>query len=101
MDFGAVCGVIVVCVDEHVVHVYCKPSLADFINEDSIHHRLEGCRGVGKAEEHDVWFEQALIGDEGRFPLVAVFYTDVIVTPADVKFGKESGSFYTSNKFWD
>ena len=53
-----------------------------------VNHHLEGCGRVGKAKEHDGGFEQSLMREEGRFPFVAWFDADVIVSPAYVEFSK-------------
>ena len=41
----------------HVVHVDRHPAFCYFFGEDRIHHRLEGCGGVGESEEHDRGFK--------------------------------------------
>ena len=46
-----------------------------------IYHHLERCGGVSEAKEHDGGFKQAFMREEGRFPFVAGFDTDVVVSP--------------------
>ena len=87
--------------NEHVIHVYGEPSFSQFFLEDGVHHGLEGCRGVSESKEHYVWFEQSLIGDEGCFPLVSVFDSDVVVAPSDVELREEFCSFYSRDKLGD
>jgi len=50
----------------------------------SFHHRLEHCRTVSEAKEHDKGFEQASVCPKGRLPLVSIFDPHVIVSPPDV-----------------
>jgi len=79
-------------VDGHVVHIDGEPELGHFLTEDGVHHGLEGCRRVGEAEEHDCWFKQSLVCEEGGFPFVPFFDANVIVTPADVKLGVQGAT---------
>ena len=44
--------------------------------------------GVGEAEEHDSGFRKAFVGDEGSFPLVTIFDSDIVIAPSDVEFGE-------------
>ena len=74
--------------NKEVVHVYDKPSFGDHVSEGVIHESLECGWGVGKPKEHNSWFEESLMGDEGGFPLVAVFDADIVVAPLDVELGK-------------
>ncbi|KIJ60822.1 hypothetical protein HYDPIDRAFT_97867, partial [Hydnomerulius pinastri MD-312] len=62
-------------------------------SEDVIHHRLERCWGVGKAEEHDRRFEEPAVSPEGGLPFVSFFDTDIVVSPAYVKLGEDFGVF--------
>ncbi len=77
------------CVDGQVVHVHGEPTLGDLSAKDHVHHHLEGSRGVGQSEEHNRRFEEALRGEECRFPFVAFFDADVVVSPSYVEFGEE------------
>ena len=83
----------VVCVDQNVVHVDRQPSLSQLFYEDFIHHHLEGRGGVGKLEEHDIWFELSFVGYKGRLPLVSIFDADVVIPPSYVELGEDSGAF--------
>jgi hypothetical protein len=74
------------CVYRHVVHVDRHPSFRYFFGEDRIHHRLEGCGGVGESKEHDRGFEQAFVSDKGGLPFVSFFDLDIVVSPTDVEF---------------
>lgn len=60
--------------------------------EDIVHHVLESCRGVGEAKEHNSRFKESSIGNERRFPFVAFFYADVLVTPPYIEFSKVFGA---------
>ena len=63
-----------------------------------IHHRLEGCWGVSKAEEHDSGFVEASPGLEGGFMLVSLLYSDIIVPPSDVQLCIDVGSPQVANQ---
>ena len=71
---------------EDIVHVDCHIAFVDKVFENVIHHCLEGGQTVGEAKEHDEGFEEAPIHSEGGFPLVALFDSYVVVTPAYVQF---------------
>ena len=47
--------------------------------------------GVGHAEEHDGRFIESSVGDEGGFPLVSFFYSDIVIPPLYVKLGEDLG----------
>jgi len=71
----------VVHVDRCVSHGYSQP-------ENSIHHHLECCGGVGKSKEHHGWFKQPFWGKEGCLPFIPGFDSDVVVSPMDVDLGE-------------
>ena len=77
--------------DEEVVHIDDEPSFCDHISKGVVHESLESGGGVSEAKEHDGWFEEAFMSDEGGFPLVSVFDADVVVAPSDIKFGEDLG----------
>jgi hypothetical protein len=77
--------------DKEVVHVDDEPSFSDHITEEIVHEVLEGCRGVGKSEEHYHGFKEALVGDQGGFPLVSVFDSDIVVSPMNIELGEHLG----------
>ncbi|KAF9796276.1 hypothetical protein IEO21_11016 [Rhodonia placenta] len=62
------------------------------IMEDVIHHRLEGRRGIGEAEEHHQGFVQSPVSHKGHLPFVTSFDPDVIVSSSDVKLCEEHGT---------
>jgi len=77
--------------DEEVVHIDNEPTFCDHISKGVVHKSLESGRGVGEAKEHDGWFEEAFMSDEGGFPLMSVFDADVVVAPSDIKFCEDFG----------
>ena len=77
--------------DEEVIHVDDKPPFSDHVLERVIHESLEHGRGIAKAKEHDGGFEESFVGDEGRFPLVAILDADIVVPPMDVELGEMVG----------
>ncbi|KAF9801366.1 hypothetical protein IEO21_10133 [Rhodonia placenta] len=71
------------------------------IQEDVIHHRLEGCGGIGEAEEHYQGFVQSPVCYEGRFPFVTGFDPDVVVSPSDIELRKERSAAELVHHFGD
>ncbi|KAF9794823.1 hypothetical protein IEO21_11147 [Rhodonia placenta] len=59
------------------------------IQEDVIHHRLEGRGGIGEAEEHHQGFIQSPVSYKGSLPFVTGFDPDVVVSPSDVELREE------------
>ena len=82
---------VIVGVDEEVVHVNDKPSFCNHIPERVRHELLKSGGGVGHAKEHDGGFVESSVGDEGGFPLVAFFDSDIVISPSFVKLGKDLG----------
>src|SRR5713226_10569797 len=80
------------CMNGKVIHVYQEPSLCYQFPKYSVHHHLEGGRGVHKTKEHDCWFKESFWGKEGCLPFISWFYAYVVVPPSYVKFGKQCTS---------
>ena len=87
--------------DEEVVHIDDEPSFCDHISKGVVHESLESGRGVSEAKEHDGWFEEAFMSDEGGFPLMSVFDADVVVAPSDIEFDEDLGISEFINKVGD
>ena len=87
--------------DEEVVHINDKPSFRNHVSEGIVHELLECCGRVGEPKEHYCWFEEAFVCDEGGLPLVAVFDANIVIAPADVKFGEEFGVLELVNEVQD
>ena len=49
---------------------------------------MECGRGIGEPKEHDSGFKKAFMGNEGSFPLMAIFDMNIVVAPMDIKFGE-------------
>ena len=79
-------------VDEDVIHVAYRLTIMDEFVENIIHHCLECCGGVAQSEEHDGWFEQALVSLECGLPLIALLDLHIVEPPAEVKYGEELGT---------
>src|SRR6266571_4311324 len=74
----------------NVVHIDSYSSSKRLVFEDGvainkIHHRLEGCWGIGKTEVHYRWFEKPISGFKGCFVFVAFTNTDIIIPPPYVE----------------
>ena len=74
--------------DEKIVHINNEPPFHNHVLEGVIHESLERCGGVGESKERYCWFKEAFVRDKGGLPLVAVFDVDVVIAPADIKFGE-------------
>jgi hypothetical protein len=85
--------------DEYVVHVDRYPSFSELCCKYSVHHGLEGGRRVGKAKEHDLGFEETLVGYECCFPFISFLDSDVVIPPSYVELGKEGGSLNVIDQF--
>ena len=83
---------VVVGGDEHVIHVDDEPTFAKFFFKNSVHHHLEGSRGVGHAEEHHHRFEESLVSNKCCLPLVSVSDSHVIIPPPYIEFSKEGST---------
>ena len=79
--------------DKEVVHINDEPFLGDHVSEGVVHESLEGCRRVGKSEEHYRRFKEAFVRDEGGLPLVAILDANIVIPPANVKLSKQFGIF--------
>ena len=76
-------------IDEEIIHIDNEPSFSNHIVEGVVHEALEGGGGVGKSEEHYRGFKQSFMGDEGRFPLVAILDLYIVVSPPNIEFGED------------
>ena len=74
--------------DKEVVHINDESSFCNHVLEGVIHEPLKCCWGIGESEEHHGWFKEAFKRDEGGLPLVAIFEVNIVVSPADIKFGE-------------
>ena len=60
------------------------------------------CReSITESEEHDSGFKQTHGGDKGSPSLVLLSDVDIVVSPANVEFGKQGGLFHVINEFRD
>ena len=78
-------------VDKEIIHIDDEPSFGNHVTERVVHEPLEGGGGVGKPKEHDSGFEESFMGDEGRFPLVAIFDSYIVVSPSNVELSEDFG----------
>src|SRR6266571_561770 len=77
--------------DANVIHVDSDCCSERFVFEDNItidevHHRLECCWGVGKAEIHYRRFEEPVSCLKGGFVFVPFVDAHVVVSPSYVEF---------------
>src|SRR5260221_62382 len=76
-------------VDKDVVHVAYDFAMINELMKDVVHHHLECCRGVAQSEEHDSWFEQALVSLECSLPFITLLDLHIVEPPVEVKYGEE------------
>ena len=88
-------------IDKKVVHVDNEPSFCDHIVKGVVHEPLKGGRGIDMTKEHYSWFKESFIGDESGLLLVSVFDMDIVIPPADVKFGENLCSLEFINEIRD
>ena len=93
--------VVIIGVDEEVIHVDDEPSFSNHIPEGVGHESLESGGGVGHAKEHNSWFIESLVDNEGSFPLVSILDSDVVISPLYVKLGEDLGIFEFVNEVRD
>ena len=75
--------------NENVIHIDEYKSCVDEIPEESIHHRLEHCRRVGKTKEHHQRFKHSSVHFEGGFPFIAFLDLNIVISPTDIKLGED------------
>ncbi len=75
-------------VDHHIVHVHHHAPVSYKVPKDCVHHGLECGWRVSKSKEHDCWFVEPLVGDEGRLPSIFRFDQYFVVPPLDVDASK-------------
>ena len=84
---------IVVGRNKHIVHVDEQPTISELMDEQIVHHMLEGSRRIAEAEEHYQGLEEPIFHDKGGQPFMSFGDSDIIITSANVHFRKESFSF--------
>ena len=90
-----------VSVDSKVVHIYLQPSLGDHVCKDMVHKGLEGGWSIVETKKHDGGLIETEWGNKGHFPLIRFLDSNIVVPPADVKFGEVDGILYVIDEFCD
>ena len=72
-----------------IIHVNDEPSFCNHVVKGVIHEVLESGRGIGETKEHHGWFKESLMCDQGSFPLMPIFDSDIIVSPSNIKLGED------------
>ncbi|KAF8232377.1 hypothetical protein L208DRAFT_1272838, partial [Tricholoma matsutake] len=65
-----------------VIEIDADNAFEDEVVEDVVHHGLKG----GRAIKHHRWLKHPPVCLESCFPLIAVFYPDIVIPPSDVQF---------------
>ena len=92
---------IIVGVDKEVIHINDEPSFGDHVPEGIQHKSLESGGRIGHPKEHDGWFVESAVSNEGGFPLVAFLNANIIVPPSDIKLSKDFGVLEFVNEVRD
>ena len=100
-DTSGVEGYVPLGVDSKIIHINFKPSLSNHISEDVIHKCLECGWGIAEPEEHHSRFKEAKGGDEHSLPLIPFSNPNVVVSPTNIKLGKQGGIFHIVDEFRD
>ena len=81
----------VVAEDQDIVQVDDDLVAPDEVAKDTVHHRLEGGRGVCQSEEHHCRLKEPSAAYEGGLVFVSFLDPDVVERPSDVKLGEVLG----------
>ena len=84
---------VVVGRDEHIVHIDEQPSVGKLMDEQIVHHMLEGGGRVAETEEHYQRFEESIFRDKGGQPFVSFGDSDIVIAGADIHLREKSFSF--------
>ena len=71
------------------VHDY---EMIEILSKNIVHHVLEGCRSVGKAEWHHFVLEMSITRPKSRFPLIPRLDGHQTVGASKVDFGEDKPS---------
>src|SRR6266436_9490352 len=58
------------------------------VDEDVIHHHLEGGQQVAQSKEHGEWLKESSVHGEGCLPLIPFFQLDIVEAPTEVQGGE-------------
>ena len=75
--------------DGYVVHVDGDAPFVDEVTEYSVYHGLESSGGIGETKEHDRWFVESFVGDEGCLPSIFGLDEHLIVPPFDIETSEQ------------
>ena len=75
--------------DSYIVHIDGDASFVNEVVEYGVYYGLKGGGGVGETKEHDRWFVESFIGDEGCLPSVLGFDEHLVVSPFNVETSEQ------------
>ena len=87
--------------DKEVIHVDNEPSFSNHVLERVVHKSLESSRGIAKSKEHDGWFKEPLVSDEGGLPLVSFFDLNIVIPRPNIHLGEDRCSLQLVNEVGD
>ena len=80
------------------VHDY---EMIEILSKNIVHHVLEGCRSVGKAEWHHFVLEMSIVCSKSRFSLIPRLDAHQIIGSPKVNFGEDTPSSETIKECWN
>lgn len=87
--------------NEDIIEVDSDFALSDQVLEYVVHHPLEGGWGIGETKEHYSGFKKSTVHPERSFLLISFLDLDIVVSPANIKFGEILGALELVNEFRD
>ena len=58
-----------------------------------VHELLESSWGITETKEHGSQFKESFMHDEGHFPLVTIFDTNIVIPLLNIELGKMMSVF--------
>ena len=88
--------------DERVVHINDEPSFCNHVPEGIVHEPLEHCKELVSPKNITVGLKRPLCMMKAAFHWCqAIFDADIVIAPADIKFGEKFGVFELVNEVGD
>ena len=79
--------------NREVIYVDDEPSISNHISKEVIHKSLECGRRVTETKEHDSWFKESFVSNEGRFSSMSILDMNIVIPSMNVEFGEVMSVF--------
>src|SRR6267154_3410806 len=76
------------CSDQDIIHIDYHIACSDLIVKCGIHHGLESGWRISESKEHNSGLKESSVCLEGCFPLIAIFYADIIISSLHIKLSE-------------